>query len=114
MLMRYLVFAGLLLAIVAANYWLRFDVDERAKGEPLRDWKAKATYPKSYLHALQAFALMMIAAMFGLHTILAVVIVFGALLAFEYSQGFLDWMDVAANGAGIVVAVLLPYLVSLI
>lgn len=114
MLSRYLVFVGLLAAIVALNWFLRFDVDERAKGEPLREWKAKATYPKSFVHGLVAFGLTMTGLVLGLHTLAVIVIVFGVLLAFEYSQRFLDWFDVLANGIGIAVAVLLPYLVSLI
>jgi hypothetical protein len=111
---NYIILAGLLLALIAANYFLRFDVDTRQKGEPMRDWKAKATYPKSYLHALQAFALMMVAFALAVHVVPAALIVFAGLLAFEWSQGFLDWQDVIANGVGIVAAVAVLYLAPIL
>lgn len=110
--MNYLIFAGLLFVAVTANYFLRFDVDARQKGESLRDWKAKATYPKSFVHALEAFALMMFSATLGIHTIAAALIVFAGMLAFEWSQRFVDWMDVIANAVGILVAIGLPVVIG--
>jgi hypothetical protein len=113
--MRYVIFAVLMLAVLAANWFLRFDVDSRPEGTPQREWKAQAAYPKSYLHALQAFALMLVA-MFavGIPTIIAAVAVFVVLLGWEFTQRYLDWMDVAANGAGILLAVALVYLAPVV
>ncbi len=109
--MRTVIFLVLLVAVIVANKYLRFDVDERPQDSPKRKLWAKAAYPKSYLHGLQAFTLMMIAVFLAaMPTVVAVPIVFFALALFEWTQGYIDWLDIAANGAGIVAAVALVYL----
>ena len=112
--MRTVIFLVLLVAVIVANKFLRFDVDERPKDSPQRALWAKAAYPKSYLHALQAFTLVLAAVFLAaMPIIVAAPIVFFALAIFEWSQskdGFIDWIDIGANGAGVVAAVLVFYL----
>lgn len=109
--MRTVIFLVLLVAVIVANKFLRFDVDERPAGSPKRSLWAKAAYPKSYVHALQAFTLTMIAVFLAaMPIVVAVPVVFFALAIFEWTQGYVDYLDIAANGVGVVAAVLLFYL----
>lgn len=94
------------LAVLVANYFLRFDADDRAKGAPHRPLWAKAAYPKSYVHALTAFSLMLLFMLAAAPWVLAAAAVFVLLLGWEWTSGYIDWLDVAANAAGIVGAVL--------
>lgn len=112
--MNYIVFIVALAAIALVNWKFRIDIDERPKGTPRRAWGAKAAFHKSLFHAIAAYALMLTAFALQLHVIAAAVIVFAGLLAFEYTQAYVDWVDIAANAAGIVAAVALLYFAPVI
>ena len=91
------VFYGLVAVGTLAAFELRLDPDE---GGYQDGWQTKAPFPDKVVHALASFALTSVGADVGARPWLAATAVCAAGAAFEYSQGYVSYMDISANCLG--------------
>jgi hypothetical protein len=91
------VFYGLVGIGTLAAFELRVDPDEGGYHD---GWQTKAPFPDKVVHALASFALTGVGVDLGARPWLAASTVCAAGAAFEYSQGYVSYMDISANCVG--------------
>lgn len=92
-----MVFYGLVAAGTLAAFELRIDPDDGGYED---GWQTKAPFPDKIVHALASFALTSVGVDVGARPWLAATTVCAAGAAFEYSQGYVSYMDISANCIG--------------
>jgi len=107
MIIALVLFALLCALVVAANAKYHFDPDI---GGYKPEWKNKAAYPKAFVHAVVAFAIVLALPHVPINPLHGSIILAIFLVPWELGQGFINWKDIIAGLVGISLALALIYL----
>lgn len=93
-----------LFLIVLAIFWNRFWPYDPSIGETHPKITDEATYPKFYVHAISGFALAMLMHHAGVPLLWIGILMFIATIGYEWSQRFINALDILAGLFGALIA----------
>lgn len=101
---RVVIAAAVAVAVVALNFTRHVDADA---GGYRPQWRNRASYPKAYVHGVSGFAAALAVAVFTGQPAAALLIVAAGAVLWEFSQGFVNLLDIAAGVGGALAACVL-------
>lgn len=90
----YIISIILAIIVCVSNKIWKFDPDIGGYTPSLRD---KALYPKFYVHSVSGSLLAFALIHFGISILISLPMIFGFGLLYEWSQGFINYLDIVAE-----------------
>ena len=98
------IFIVLAIIVCGINKKWKFDPDAGGYKPNIKD---KAQYPKFYVHSVSACLITLGMMLFGVNQFVALGLIVGFGVMYEFSQGFVNILDITADLTGGIVALLL-------